>query len=94
MDSESDEDIDRNPNASPIPLGNKQKVMNDPRFEPKMSEVVEVSEPESSFKETQKKFPNGIIKSVMPAVVPEEDEYPPDRDDDISDDDRPEPHPE
>jgi len=55
--SSSDEDIGRNPFASPlkqsptkIPLADKKK------FEPRMTEVVEETEPESSFKETKEQF--------------------------------------
>lgn len=55
-DSSEDDDLGRNVHASPIigGKGKKHKVDNNKRFAPKMSEVVEETEPESSFKETDK----------------------------------------
>jgi len=57
--SNSDDELGRNPNASPI-IKSNQKARSpfgraDRRFEPKMSEVIEETEPESSFKETNRK---------------------------------------
>lgn len=72
-DSESSDEIGRNPNASPISYPEKankgrngsskkdglpgraaEPRREDPRFQPTMSAVVEETEPESSFKETDK----------------------------------------
>lgn len=97
--SDSDDDMDRNPNASPIIMSGKNKngafgyKNNTPsRFKPKMSEVVEETEPESSFKETNKFKKRKASASPMPTI----DEHqraspdfvvPEDREDDFSDSD-------
>ena len=77
--------MDRNLNASPIIQSNKNKdgafgyKANTPkRFQPKMTEVVEETEPESSFKETEH-FKKRKSSNPPPYVIPE------DRDDDFSD---------
>ena len=74
----------------------------DARFQPTMSAVVEETEPESSFKETDKCWKkaknaglNRAPSTEVPHPVPEEESQsdhhslPPDRDDDFSDDDEP-----
>lgn len=86
-DDSEDDDLGRNVHASPIIGGKvkKNKMDNNKRFAPKMSEVVEETEPESSFKETDKfkkknKRNNSRSKSpifernssVVPITVPEE----------------------
>ena len=50
--SDDDDEIGRNPDASPVKFQGKK--IND-KYLPKMSEVVEETEPESSFKETERK---------------------------------------
>lgn len=54
-DSDSDDELGRN-NESPVPLSKDNKLFNqrDGKYQPKMSEVVEETEPESSFKDTDK----------------------------------------
>jgi len=56
-DSDASEDIGRNTNASPIVQNKGEKKLfgrNNAKYEPRMTEVVEETEPESSFKETDK----------------------------------------
>jgi len=57
-DSDASEDIGRNVNASPIVQNKGEKKYfgrnNNAKYEPRMTEVVEETEPESSFKETDK----------------------------------------
>jgi len=54
-DSDSDEEIGRGDDSSPI-LKPSNKLFNqrDGKYQPKMTEVVEETEPESSFKETDR----------------------------------------
>jgi hypothetical protein len=67
--------MERNRNASPILASNKNKdgafgyKANQPnRFKPKMTEVVEETEPESSFKETNKFKKRKPSNSPMPVI--------------------------
>ena len=87
-ESSGDDDLGRNMHASPIigmkdPRGKKNMMVNNnKRFAPKMSEVVEETEPESSFKETDKfkkkkrnnnsRSRSPISSSIVPNTVPEE----------------------
>lgn len=77
-DSDSDE-IGRGDNASPI-LKPSNKLFNqrDGKYQPKMTEVVEETEPESSFKETdrKKKMPQlGRKMSDVPTTIRESEEF-------------------
>jgi len=78
-DTDSDEEIGREEDASPV-LQPSNKLFNqrDGKYQPKMTEVVEETEPESSFKETDrvKKMPlRGRKKSDVPATVRESEEF-------------------
>ena len=74
--SESDDDdMDRNPNASPIIQSKKgqngafgYKAKTPQKYQPKMSEVVEETEPESSFNETNKLKKRKPSASPMPTI--------------------------
>lgn len=89
--------MDRNPNASPIIQSGKSKngafgykAPTPNRFKPKMSEVVEETEPESSFKETNKFKQRKASGSPMPTIDENERAspdfvVPEDREDDFSD---------
>ena len=52
-ESSEDDDLGRNVFASPV-IGIKNQKGKKQKFAPKMSEVVEETEPESSFKDTDK----------------------------------------
>lgn len=88
-DTDSDEEIGRG-DASPI-LKPSNKLFNqrDGKYQPQMTEVVEETEPESSFKETDrfKKMPlKGRKTSDVPTTIRESDEFrgQQDREDDFS----------
>ena len=78
-DTDSDEEIGRGDDSSPI-LKPTNKLFNqrDGKYQPKMTEVVEETEPESSFKETDrhKKKPfKGRKKSDVPTTIRESEEF-------------------
>ena len=90
----SDESLDRNPKASPIfkqgqfnsKFGSKHA-----KYEPRMTEVVEETEPESSFKETEKQKKDKIkrkrwSKEAVAPVIEEKPEYQVTADEDREDD--------
>lgn len=52
-DESSDNDIDRNEKASPL-IKPSNKWANKNKYKPRMTDIVEETEPESSFKETNK----------------------------------------
>lgn len=77
-DTDSDEEIGRG-DASPV-LKPSNKLFNqrDGKYQPKMTEVVEETEPESSFTETDrfKKMPiKGRKKSDVPTTIRESEEF-------------------
>lgn len=77
-DESSDNDIDRNANASPL-IKPSNKWANKNKYKPRMTDIVEETEPESSFKDTTKNPKKKPILNV-PEPIAE------DRDDDFSDD--------
>lgn len=78
-DESSDNDIDRNANASPL-IKQSNKWANQNKYKPRMTDIVEETEPESSFKETNKHKKKKAIKGKVIPIREEED-----RDDDFSD---------
>lgn len=78
-DTDSDEEIGRANDSSPI-IKPTNKLFNqrDGKYQPKMTEVVEETEPESSFKETDrhKKMPKmGRKMSDVPTTIRESEEF-------------------
>jgi hypothetical protein len=51
-DESSENDIDRNANASPL-IKPTNKWANQEKYKPRMTDIVEETEPESSFKDTK-----------------------------------------